>query len=297
MNLADVVRDAIEATQPLVEQFSHAFEIDIGGEPLEVDVDPHRISQVVANLLSNAAKYTSPHGRIQVVADRDGAGRARIVVADNGLGIETHAQSRVFQMFEQEDATRQDGLGIGLTLVKTLMEMHDGSVSLCSEGRGKGSEFTLLLPLADTAGEAIVADSTAITAPPPRRRVMVVDDGRSAADVLVMFLDMEGMETAVAYDGEEAVARAAEFKPELIFMDLGMPRMDGFEAAKRIRAAQPDVILIALSGWGRDEDKNRAAAVGFDGHAVKPVCPDDVRTYLGLLDEPREHRRGAAKVI
>jgi len=294
VNLVAIVRDAIEAVQPLIDQFRHTLDVAFDAEVLEVDVDSHRMSQVISNLLSNAAKYTRSGGLIHLEAGLDDEGRARITVRDNGNGIDPRAQMRVFQMFEQEDATRQDGLGIGLTLVKTLMEMHGGSVGLASAGRGMGSEFTITLPsltkLAGIASAQAEVESGRPGGLSPRHKVMVVDDGRSAADVLAMFLEMEGMETIVAYDGAEAVRRAAEFRPDLIFMDLGMPQMDGFEAARRIREFQPEVILVALSGWGREEDKSRTAAVGFDAHAIKPVRPADVRNYLDLL-ERRSARR------
>lgn len=282
VRLDEVIQNAIEASRPLIEEYQH--ELHVALEPMELEADPHRVAQVVSNLLSNAAKYTPPRGRIDITTARAGQ-VAKITVRDNGQGVESASQRRIFDMFEQEDAARQEGLGIGLTLVRTLVEMHGGSVSMTSAGKGLGSAFTIELPIeqAATVHETESNEASENQATRKRRRVMVVDDGRSAADVLAMFLDLEGMETAVAYDGEEAVARAAEFHPDLVFMDLGMPRMDGFEAARIIRARQKNVILIALSGWGRDEDKRRANEAGFDGHAVKPVTPDDLRRFLKLL--------------
>lgn len=287
VDLAVVIRDAIEASQPFIEQFRHEVEVDLPREPLMAEADPKRMAQVVSNLLSNAAKYTPSEGGIRVEAGFDAEGDVFISVKDNGEGVDPAAQERIFGMFEQEDVRRQDGLGIGLTLVKTLMDLHDGSIELESAGKGHGSRFTVKLPALEKPAAAPAEGSAEAPSPAPassRIRAMVVDDGRNAADVLALFLQMEGMETSVAYDGAEAVEKVAEFRPDIVFMDLGMPRMDGFEAARHMRAILPEVILVAFSGWGRDEDKLRAAEAGFDAHAVKPVDPVQVRGFLRLLE-------------
>jgi CheY-like chemotaxis protein len=288
-DLDEILDAAVEAARPFIAGREHELVVRKSATPLAVDADRHRISQVISNLLSNAAKYTPPRGRIEVSTAAAG-GMAEIRVADNGEGLSPEASERIFGMFEQIDPSRQDGLGIGLTLVKNLVELHGGAISVHSDGPGKGSEFTVLLPLAPPA-ETVAAAAPEAAAPPAKSsRVMVVEDGKSTAGVLEMFLRLEGMETCVAYDGEQAVLHARDFRPHLIFMDLGLPKKDGFQAAREIRAEHPDTILIAVSGWDRDEDRQRSAAAGFDGHAAKPVTPDGLRGFLRLLDSGRTRR-------
>ena len=284
--LAAIMEEAVEASRPLIEERNHRLEVLPPDPELMVFVDRHRLSQVISNLLSNAAKYTPPGGRIDLSAEPADGEMVRISVRDTGEGLSADALERIFGMFEQVDPARQDGLGIGLTLVKNLVELHGGSVSVSSDGPGKGAEFSVVVPLA-VAGETGQVEeprpeektSRAV----PAARVMVVDDGKNTADILLMFLESEGMEGRVAYDGEEAVKVAMEFKPRIIFMDLGMPVMDGYEAARRIREVDQEVILIALSGWGREEDRARSKEAGFNGHAVKPVAPADLRVFLEQL--------------
>lgn len=290
VTLDEILRGAVEASKPLIQQHDHDFELLGGASPIDVEVDPHRIAQVVSNLLSNAAKYTPAGGRIRLAYGVDDEGRPWITVSDNGHGIEGSQREKIFNLFEQIDHGRQDGLGIGLTLVKTLVELHGGAIEVASEGLGKGSEFTIRLPVCPP-GEASNPEPQVEAAVHSGswRRVMVVEDSKNTADILAMFFEMEGREVEVAYDGEEAVRKVENSMPELILMDLGMPRMDGFEAARRIRALPGGdaVTLVALSGWGQPQDKEKSREAGFNEHLVKPVSPADLRLLLQRLDAGR----------
>ncbi len=285
--LRKVIEDAIESSQPLIEKAGHQLGFTIADPEISLTGDPHRLSQVISNLLSNAAKYTPSGGRVAITVTRHGSDHARIRVSDNGEGIDPDQIDRIFGLFEQIDPTRQNGLGLGLPLVKNLVTLHGGSVSATSGGTGKGSEFTILLPVHPPGSTATIITTTAeeksIPLPTTSKRVMVVDDSQSIVRILAMFIRQEGMETSVAHDGEEAIHVAAEFQPDMIFMDLGMPKMDGYDAARLLRAAHPDTLLIALSGWGRDEDRAKSRDAGFDGHMIKPVAPDDIRRFLAML--------------
>jgi PAS domain S-box-containing protein len=276
---ARVLKNAIEASQPLFEERGHSLEIVIPPSAVQVDVDPARIAQVVSNLLSNAAKYTPNNGRIRLVAGVDRMD-AWVSVTDNGQGIDPRDQLSIFELFHQTSNGSADGLGIGLTLVKSLVEMHGGSVTVESEGRGMGSTFRVSLPgCVKTMTDAAVPE-----APGERlslkKRVLVVDDGKNAADMLAMFFRLEGMEADVAYDGREGLEKSRTFDPDFVIMDIGMPVMDGLEAARCMRADKIRAKIIALSGWGRDEDKERTAKAGFDHHMTKPVSPDELRKVM-----------------
>ncbi len=289
--LDEIIGIAVEASQPVIRQYGHDFRLPEGLAGMTVEVDPHRMAQVISNLLSNAAKYTPPGGHIRLLYGVSEDGGPWVAVEDDGAGIAPERRESIFDLFEQDDHERQDGLGIGLTLVKSLVELHGGVVEVHSEGQGTGSRFTVCLPactLCDEASPAAQEDPTAAAGEKGAwRRVLVVDDGKPTADILAMFFEMEGKEVSVAYDGEAAVAAAAEQMPDLIMMDLGMPRMDGFEAARRIRQL-PDgaaVMMVALSGWGREEDRRQSRDAGFDEHMVKPVSPGDLRELMGRLGD------------
>jgi len=256
-------------------------------QPIYLNADPTRLAQVVGNLLNNAFKFTDTGGRIWLTVERDGE-QALIRVRDTGLGIAADQLPRIFDMFMQVDSTLErsvTGLGIGLTLVKTLVEMHDGTIKGHSAGVGQGSEFVVRLPiLADTAKpppEPIVNEPMLTTV----RRILVVDDNRDSATSLAMLLKLTGNETHTAYDGLEAVEKAAAVKPDVILLDIGLPKLNGFEAARKIRE-QPwskDAVLVALTGWGQDEDRQRSKEAGFNAHMVKPV---ELPALLNLLAEP-----------
>ncbi len=296
VELASVLARAVETAQPLIEAQRHELTVEIPPEPLPVEADPVRLSQVVANLLANAAKYTDRGGRIELTARRHGD-QAVLRVRDTGIGIAPHLLPRIFELFMQVDhatTKAQGGLGIGLTLVKNLVEMHHGTVEAQSAGLGRGSEFIVRLPLTvRKPGQAI--DRTDAGPPPPPatpglgRRLMIVDDNRDAADSLALLLRLQGFEVRVAHDGPAALELVKDYRPEMIFLDLGMPGMDGFEVARRLRrqSGLHDVRLVALTGWGQQEDRRRTAEAGFDRHLVKPVEPKALEDLLdGLIRGP-----------
>ena len=291
IKLTTVVRSALESSAPLVEAAGHELIVIEPREPVLLYADPVRLIQVIANLLNNAAKYTERGGRIVLSARAEG-GEAVISVQDNGVGLPSDMLARIFEMFVQVDASRErsrQGLGIGLTLVKRLVELHDGEVDARSEGPGKGSEFIVRLPaLADQR----VARSNAAPRPTPatdrrrgdmaRFRILVVDDHHDASDSLATLLRLLGHEVRVAYDGVAGLEAAASFKPQVALLDIGMPGMDGIELGTRLRRdpAFEGMLLIALTGYGRDEDRRRSSEAGFDAHLVKPA---DVAALNALL--------------
>ena len=294
VDLGRVILQAVETSRPRIEAGGHELMLDLSSQPLFVDSDVVRLAQVVGNLLNNAAKYTDRGGRI-TLSTRAEDGEAVIRVRDTGVGIPADMLARVFDMFTQVDRDRgrvQEGLGIGLTLVKRLVEMHGGSVVARSAGPGKGSEFEVRLPLAPRASAGRRPAGEAPT-PVLSRRILVVDDNRDAAASLAMMLGLSGHDTRTAGDGLEALEAAEAFRPEAILLDLGMPRLNGYETARRIRqqAWGRGVLLIALSGWGQDEDRRRSEEAGFDAHLVKPVDLPELKRILSRLRpaEPHAH--------
>jgi len=279
VRLSQLLGNAVEAANPLIRQRRHQFEEKSHAGSTVIHVDAARVSQVITNLLSNAAKYT-PEGGTLVLESGVDAGDVWIRVTDNGQGIEPEEQVVIFDLFHQTLNGSADGLGIGLTLVRALVEMHGGTVSVKSDGKGKGSEFEIRLHdcVASQSGTTTLPDST--EAAPPSKLVLVVDDNRSNADMLAMFLRMEGMEVATAYDGQEAFEKAREMKPHFVIMDIGMPVMDGLESARKMRESGINAVLVAFSGWGMEADKQRATEAGFDHHLTKPVAPAAVREVI-----------------
>ncbi len=279
---SEVIERALEAIRPIIERQEQELTVDVSSDDLIVEADPHRLSQMLSNLLSNAAKYTPPRGHIRLTVMPDSEAMLRVSVKDDGRGIPLEFQQSIFELFDQGGNGPSEGLGIGLTLVRSLAEMHGGKVSVASGGDGQGSEFVLLLPILLPGEPTSGAVQVAITQPnaPAALRVVVADDSRSAADIMGMFFRMEGFEAAVAYDGEDAVTQARALRPDLVVLDLGMPKIDGFEACKRIRKMFPQAVMVALSGWGSREDRRRTSDAGFDEHLVKPVSPDDLRAFL-----------------
>jgi signal transduction histidine kinase len=281
VDLAAVVHSAVETSKPLIEAARHQLAVTLPDEPLILDADPVRLAQVLANLLNNAAKYTPEGGRIWLTARRAGS-NAEVSVRDSGTGIPAEMLPKVFDLFMQVERTysrAQGGLGIGLTLVRSLVSLHGGSVEARSEGPGRGSELVVRLPLA--AGLAPLQDSRdarpAAVAP---RRILVVDDNRDAADSLGMLLKFLGADVCTANDGPAALEAFRTYRPSVMLLDIGLPEMDGYEVARRTRQ-QPeggDVTLIALTGWGQEEDRRRSREAGIDHHLVKPVD-------LGVLEK------------
>jgi signal transduction histidine kinase len=289
VDLAAVVRSAVETSRPLIEAAHHHLAISLPPEPLILEADAIRLAQVIANLLNNAAKYTEEGGQIWLTARREG-GEAAVSVRDSGLGIPADMLPRVFDMFAQVDRTlkrSQGGLGIGLTLARTLVEMHGGRVEARSSGPGQGSEFTVRLPLA--AAESAAGSPAHGSAPqavgPSQQRVLVVDDNRDAADSLGMLLKYLGADAYVVYDGPSALEAVRTYRPSIVFLDIGMPGMDGHEVARQVRQEPEfrDVKLIAMTGWGQEEDRRRSQAAGFDHHQVKPANAETLQALLASL--------------
>lgn len=280
VSLDAVLKQSVEATHPLIERSHHTLTVSNTVPELTLTADHHRLAQVISNLLTNAAKYTPDGGRIELSATTDAGGLLKISVKDNGKGIAPEHQVRIFDLFDQGAAGPKDGLGIGLTLVKSLVHMHGGSIAVHSEGEGKGSEFIVKLPIL-AGGAAMEEEKPPLPEEEPVfKRVLVADDGKATADILGMFFEMEGMSCRVVYDGGEAVEEARRFKPDLLCFDIGMPVLNGYEAAKRVREILPDAYLVALSGWGAEEDRRKSELAGFDEHLVKPVGPDELRHLL-----------------
>ena len=272
IDLRTVIDSAVESTQPIVDSRAQALTITLPSAPVWMHADFTRLAQVFANLLNNASKYTERGGQIRVRASA-ADGSAIVRVEDTGMGIPPDMLPRIFDMFTQLQEHRdrtQGGLGIGLTLARRLVELHGGTIEGASDGPGRGSRFTVRLPVIAAAAEAAVLLPPEPAARPPVRRVLVADDNPDAAEMMRLMLGLSGHEVRVAEDGLKAVELARTFAPDIAFLDIGMPRMDGYEAARRIRELGLPVVLVALTGWGQDEDKQRSRDAGFDHHLVKP---------------------------
>jgi signal transduction histidine kinase len=269
-NLAEVIGVAIESVEPLIQEKHHTMRVDLGPAALHVNGDSARLVQCVANVLTNAAKYTDPGGTIEVKL-RKQEGRAVISVCDNGVGIAPTLLPHIFELFVQADRSldrAQGGLGIGLSVVKQLVEMHGGTVTANSDGDGKGTCMEIRLPLQSSFTSAAAAP---VAPRASARRVLIVDDNVDAADSLAMLLKMDGHDVEPVYDPTIALTRVSEFDPEVILLDIGLPVMDGYEVARRLRGTGIKARLVALTGYGQAKDLERARAAGFDSHLVKPV--------------------------
>jgi signal transduction histidine kinase len=277
IDLRSVLYGAIEASRPMIDAQGLALTLDIPPQPLWIVADFTRMAQAFSNLLNNAAKYTERGGQIRVSMEAGGA-MASVTVADTGLGIQPDQLPRIFDMFTQLQAHRdraQGGLGIGLTLARRLVEMHGGTIEAQSEGLGFGSRFIVQLPVtpdADVEDDVRRRESTSASV---ACRVLVAEDNPDAAEMMRLMLEFKGHNVQVASDGMEAIALAERFAPQIAFVDIGMPRMDGYEAARGIRERLgARVVLVALTGWGQDEDKRRSREAGFDHHLTKPPEPE-----------------------
>jgi PAS domain S-box-containing protein len=276
IELASSIRHAVEAVRSLYKDMNHELTVTLPPQPIYLNADPTRLAQVVGNLLNNACKFTDKGGQISLTAERDGE-HAVIRVRDSGIGIAADQLPRIFDMFVQVDTSLErsvGGLGIGLTLVKNLVEMHNGTVVVDSAGVGQGSEFVVRLPimvepLKPPSPEPTDSEAKTATA----RRILVVDDNPDSATSLAMLMKITGNETHTAFDGLEAVEAAATFKPDVILLDIGLPKLNGYEACRRIRQ-QPwgkNIVMVALTGWGQEEDREKSRDAGFNGHIIKPV--------------------------
>lgn len=280
VDLAALARAAVCDTAGLMEQAGHRLEVTLPPHAVTVDADPTRINQVVVNLLTNAAKYTPDGGRIALSLTVDD-GTALLAVRDNGIGLPRHALATVFDMFSQlEPALERSrgGLGIGLSLVRGIVELHGGTIAADSEGEGMGSCFTVRLPLARAA---VVPEPTPAAMPAPAR-ILVVDDNADAAEMLLMALELFGCEVRAAHSASAALAMAQEFAPEVALLDIGLPDLNGYELARRLRAtvAGQNMRLIAATGWGQEKDRQRALDAGFDHHLTKPIDFERLRSAL-----------------
>jgi len=284
VELSAVVNSAVETSRPLFDSRGHELTVTLPATPIHLDADLTRLAQVFSNLLNNAAKYTEKGGYIGLTAEQQDA-EVVVTVKDTGIGIPPSMLSAVFDMFTQADRTlerSQGGLGIGLTLVQRLVDLHGGTVLASSAGSGKGSEFVVRLPILTEGPQPSPEPTAAEATPIEARRILVVDDNEDSATSLAELLSLTGHETEVAYDGLEAVEAAARFRPDVVLLDIGLPKLNGYEAAQRIRE-QPwgqGMLLVALTGWGQDEDRQKSKDAGFDLHLVKPV---DFATLTKLL--------------
>ncbi|HEX7813193.1 MAG TPA: PAS domain S-box protein [Burkholderiales bacterium] len=300
VDMNEAVRRAIETAGPLIEAGRHTLEADLPAAPLLVQGDVHRLTQLLTNLLNNAARYTPPGGRITVAAALEKSS-VTVKVRDTGRGIEPQMLERIFGMFVQGRAPERrgggGGLGIGLALARRLAELHGGILEARSDGENKGSEFTVRIPAlaahkSPDALAAIAAAPTSNPAPPTAsRRILVVDDNVDAATSLILLLQSLGHQTSVAYDGSGALRLAAEFHPDIVLLDIGMPGMDGYEVARRLRQIeQPQPMrIVAVTGWGKQEDRMRSRAAGFDLHLVKPVDITDLAQALSQRNSATVH--------
>lgn len=289
VELSTIVSIAVETSRPLIAERRHALDVDLPPEPVVLCADPARLAQVLANLLTNAAKYTLPGGRLALVASAD-EDDVFIRVVDDGVGINPAILPHIFDLFVQGDPQNLSagGLGVGLTLARRLVEMHGGTLSAESRGPGQGSAFVARLPILGWTADAapVTVRPEAVPRAARARRVLIVDDNRDAADMLVVMLEAWGQMTRTAYDGPSALKAGAEFHPDVVLLDLGLPGLDGYETARRMRDAAwgQRARIIAVTGWGRESDIARGKSAGFAHHLVKPVSPDVLCELVTRVD-------------
>jgi CheY-like chemotaxis protein len=284
VDLRTVIEQAIETSHPHIEAGEHKLDASLPGVPLFVKGDPARLTQVFSNLLNNAATYMRERGVVFLTVERRD-NQALVSVRDQGDGIAAEMLPRVFDLFTRLDDSfdrSRSGLGVGLYLARRLIEMHGGRIEVRSQGLGQGSEFLVALPIAEDSEAEAVSEERRLPTAALVRRVLIVDDNRDAAEALDLYLTMLGAEVKTAYDGTAALETLQTFKPNVVLLDLGMPGMDGYATAKSIRASGhgSDITLIAVTGWGQDEDRRRTAEAGFDHHLVKPVDLDELEALL-----------------
>jgi len=288
VELAPIVHQAVEAVVAQFRSMNHELTVTLPPHPIHLEADPARLAQVIGNLLNNACKFTDRGGHIWLTVDQEG-GRAVIRVRDTGIGIAAADQSSLFEMFAQVDTSLErsrDGLGIGLTLVKTLVEMHGGTVQVHSEGLGLGSEFTIRLPVAAAIARPPSQPAVREAIPPSvGRRILIVDDSEDGAESLAMLLQLGGHETYQAHDGQEAIEAAERLRPDAMLLDIGLPILNGYEVCRRIRKEKwgQHLTIVALTGWDQEEDRHRSREAGFDAHMVKPVDHDELLKLLASL--------------
>jgi len=285
LDLSPIISNAIETSRPLIDAGRHTLQVALPDEPVVLEGDALRLGQIIANLLNNAAKYTDPGGFIQLSVTRR-ADAAFVSVRDSGVGISPHHLPQIFEMFSQVTPAvdrSQGGLGIGLSLVRGLVELHGGQIHASSPGPGQGSEFTVQLPISVDPPASV--EKPAPPAPSGKLRILVVDDNHDAADMLAMMLRLSGHTISTAYDGREAVETAAAVRPELALVDIGLPTLNGYEVARHIRDQDwgRTIRLVALTGWGQEDDKRQAREAGFDDHLTKPVDCEKLDAILASM--------------
>ncbi|MCE9554781.1 MAG: response regulator [Planctomycetes bacterium] len=289
VEISTIVTRAVEVARPLIDSKQHDLSVELPPMPIEIQADPIRLTQVVANLLNNAAKYTDKGGRIRLsVAFAND--QLVLRVSDTGIGLTPDMQQHVFDLFTQADQSperTQGGLGIGLTLVRSLVEMHGGRVEVSSAGPGRGSEFTVRLPAKlhrrDEASPPTIAEPSG----PVPLRVLVVDDNKAAATMVSRLLQAKGQTVEIAYDGPAALEAARQFHPDVVLLDIGLPGISGYEVARELRR-QPNgnrLLLVAVTGYGQQEDRQRSQEAGFDVHLVKPLSLDELQRVIGTMKE------------
>jgi PAS domain S-box-containing protein len=288
--IRETVRQIVETVRPMHEAMEHELSVSLPAHPIYLNADPARLAQIVGNLLNNACKFTERGGRISLTVNREGQ-HVVVRVRDSGVGIAPEELVRIFHMFTQVDTSLErpvNGLGIGLTLVKSLVELHGGTIDARSEGLGRGSEFIVCLPASPDPPDGVPETPVAALSI-KARRVLVVDDNRDSAESLAMLLRLRGHHADIAFDAAAALEAAQSLRPEVVLLDIGMPRMNGYEVCNQIRE-QPwgkDMLVVAVTGWGQPEDRQRSRAAGFDHHLVKPAELDDVMRILA--EKPRAH--------
>jgi CheY-like chemotaxis protein len=273
------VQSAVEAQRTAIEAAKIELTVELPSEPCVVDVDPARIVQVLSNVLHNASKFTPANGQIRCAAEmraRDGSPLVIITVSDTGVGISPEMLPQVFDLFAQGEAVNDrahGGLGIGLALARRLIEMHQGTITVQSDGPGKGSLFTITIPVCDAAAARPLTVSNEV--PRFASRAVIIDDNRDAARAMSMLIEQLGGATRIAHDAASGLEAVQQFQPDIVFLDIGMPGTDGYEACRQLRRlpSQEKVVIVAVTGWGQSQDKQRALDAGFDAHLVKPVDP------------------------
>ena len=293
VELSSVIQQAVEVALPLLDSAGHALGVDEPDEPIYLNADRARLAQVFGNLLNNSAKYTKSKGAISLTARREGD-EVVVTVKDNGAGIPADKLDSIFDMFMQVDTTSdrsQGGLGIGLTLVKRLVEMHGGTIEARSAGEGLGSEFVVRLPVLTKPLAAAPHGPNDATKSSALHSILIVDDNRDSADSLSMLLELTGKQTFLAHDGLEALEMAEKYRPQAMLVDIGLPKLTGHEVCRRIREQHwgQDIVMIALTGWGQEDDRRKSQEAGFDGHLVKPVDYDELLDLLAELSNGRRH--------
>jgi two-component system, chemotaxis family, CheB/CheR fusion protein len=281
-----IIGSAIETARPILDAKHHVFSLDLPEEAVRLEADPVRLAQVFSNLLINAAKYTDPGGQIQLRASQQG-GEVIVAIRDNGMGISHDMMPRLFMLFSQAPSAlgrAEGGLGVGLSLVRGLIALHGGNVKALSEGPGRGSEFIVRIPVGAPL-ETPEIEATDVPVPGAGLKILVVDDSRDAADTCAMLLELSGHHVQTAYTGQRALELAETFRPHVLLLDIGLPDLDGYQLAKKIRASAwgRGTVLVAVTGWGQEQDRRRAFEAGFDHHLTKPIAAETVESLLQSL--------------